>query len=67
MISACGDNNQIIETHAFTVDTDAPGYNESRFLGIARAQADIRLIAFKGGGVMADKLGFLVHRRRKSD
>lgn len=57
-ISAYGDNNQIIETHAFTVDTDALGYNEGQFLGIARAQADIRSIAFKGVGVVADNLSF---------
>ncbi len=57
-ISAYGDNNQIIETHAFTVDTDALGYNEGRFLGITRAQADIRSIAFKGVGVVADNLSF---------
>ena len=57
-ISAYGDNNQIIETHAFTVDTDAAGYDEGLFLGIARAQADIRSIAFKGVGVVADDLSF---------
>lgn len=57
-ISAYGDNNQIIETHAFSVDTDALGYNEGQFLGITRAQADIRSIAFKGVGVVADNLSF---------
>jgi hypothetical protein len=57
-VSAYGDSNQIIETHAFTVDTDAMGYNEGQFLGIARAQADIRSIAFKGVGVVADNLVF---------
>lgn len=57
-VSAYGDNNQIIETHTFTVDTDALGYNEGQFLGIARGQADIRSISFKGVGVVADNLSF---------
>ncbi len=57
-VSAYGDNNQIIETHSFTVDSDALGYNEGQFLGISRAQADIRSISFKGVGVVADNLSF---------
>ncbi len=57
-VSAYGDNNQIIETHSFSVDTDGLGYNEGRFLGISRAQADIRSISFKGVGVVADDFAF---------
>jgi PEP-CTERM motif len=57
-ISAYGDNNQIIETHSFVIDTDALGYNEGIFLGISRAQADIRSISFKGVGVVADNVSF---------
>lgn len=57
-VSAYGDNNQIIETHAYVVNTDALGYNEGQFLGIGRAQADIRSIAFKGVGVVAHNLSF---------
>jgi hypothetical protein len=57
-VSAYGANNQIIETHSFTVATDPLGYNEGQFLGIARAQADIRSISFKGVGVVADNLTF---------
>ncbi|MBP6900073.1 MAG: PEP-CTERM sorting domain-containing protein [Burkholderiaceae bacterium] len=55
-VSVYGENNQIIETHAYTVDTDAYGYNEGQFLGITRAQADIRSISFKGVGVVVDNL-----------
>jgi MYXO-CTERM domain-containing protein len=55
-VSAYGDNNQIIETYTFVVDTAADGYNEGQFLGISRAQADIRAIAFKGNGVVLDNL-----------
>ena len=57
-VSAYGANNQIIETHSVTVATDPLGYNEGQFLGIARAQADIRSISFKGVGVVADNLSF---------
>ena len=40
------------------VDTAADGYNEGLFLGIVRAQADIRSISFKGNGVVVDNLAF---------
>lgn len=58
VISAYGDNNQIIETHSFTVDKTADDYNASQFLGISRSSADIRSIAFKGVGVVADDFSF---------
>lgn len=55
-VSAYGDNNQIIETHSFTVAASATDYNAGQFLGITRGQADIRSISFKGLGVVADNL-----------
>ena len=55
-VSAYGNNNQIIETHSFTVAADALAYNAGQFLGITRSQADIRSISFKGLGVVADNL-----------
>ena len=55
-VSAYGDNNQIIETHSFTVSATANDYNAGQFLGITRAQADIRSVSFKGLGVVADNL-----------
>ena len=55
-VSAYGDNGQIIETHSFTVGATANDYNAGQFLGITRAQADIRSISFKGVGVVADNL-----------
>ncbi len=55
-VSAYGSNNQIIETYAYTVDTGDASYNEGHFLGITRAQADIRSISFKGVGVVVDDL-----------
>lgn len=55
-VSAYGANNQIIETHSFTVGALSTDYNAGQFLGITRAQADIRSISFKGVGVVADNL-----------
>ncbi len=57
-VSAYGDNNQIIETHSFIVDKTVDDYNAGQFLGISRASADIRSIAFKGVGVVADDFSF---------
>lgn len=54
VVSAYGDNNQIIETHTVMVDTDAMSLNEGLFVGIVRPTADIRSIAFKGNYVVAD-------------
>lgn len=56
VISVYGDNNQIIETHTVTVATDINGYDEGVFLGITRANADIRSISFKGLGVVVDNV-----------
>ena len=58
VVSAYGDNNQIIETHTMTVDTAWDSYNEGSFLGITRAQADIRSISFKGVGVVVDNFTY---------
>jgi PEP-CTERM motif len=58
VISAYGDNNQIIETHTVTVDTATDSLNEGLFLGIVRDQADIRSISFKGNAVVVDNLSF---------
>lgn len=55
-VSAYGDNNQIIETHSLQVSAGASDYNAGSFVGISRAQADIRSISFKGLGVVADDL-----------
>ncbi|MES2714112.1 MAG: PEP-CTERM sorting domain-containing protein [Pseudomonadota bacterium] len=57
-MSAYGANHQIIETHSFTVAQTADAYNAGQFLGISRAQADIRAISFKGVGVVADDFAF---------
>ncbi len=55
-VSAYGDNNQIIETHSVIVDAMAEDYNAGQWLGIWRAEGDIRSISFKGVGVVADNL-----------
>lgn len=56
VVSAYGDNNQIIESYTVTIDTDEYGYNEGIFLGITRASADIRSLSFKGNAVVVDDL-----------
>lgn len=58
VVSAYGDNNQIIETHTMAVDSAWDSYNEGTFLGITRAQADIRSISFKGVGVVVDNFTY---------
>lgn len=58
VVSAYGDNNQIIETHTMTVDSAWDSYNEGWFLGISRGQADIRSISFKGVGVVMDNFTY---------
>jgi len=58
VISAYGQNNQIIETYTVMVDTAASSLNAGLFLGIVRPQADIRSISFKGNGVVVDNLSF---------
>jgi hypothetical protein len=54
VVSAYGQNNQIIETYTVTVDTAPDSLNEGLFVGIARPTADIRSISFKGYGVVLD-------------
>ena len=58
VVSAYGDNNQIIETYTVSVDTAEDSYNEGTFLGITRDTADIRSISFKGNAVVLDDLSF---------
>lgn len=56
VVSAYGDNNQIIETYTLSITTDEFSYNEGQFVGITRDVADIRSISFKGTGVVLDNL-----------
>jgi hypothetical protein len=56
VVSAYGDNNQIIETYTLAVSTGEASENEGLFLGITRDVADIRSISFKGNGVVLDNL-----------
>lgn len=60
VVSAYGDNNQIIETWTLSIDTDEYGYNEGMFVGITRDSADIRSLSFKGNYVVADNLAVAV-------
>ena len=58
VVSAYGDNNQIIETHTVSIDTAFDSYDQGRFLGIARPSADIRWLSFKGVGVVVDNFSY---------
>ncbi|MGQ9862079.1 MAG: PEP-CTERM sorting domain-containing protein [Thiobacillaceae bacterium] len=58
VVSAYGDNNQIIETHTLMIDTDEASLNDGLFIGIVRPTADIRSIAFKGNYVVVDDFTF---------
>jgi len=58
VVSAYGDNNQIIETHTLSIDTAFDSYNEGLFVGISRASTDIRSLSFKGVGVVVDDFAY---------
>jgi hypothetical protein len=58
VVSAYGDNNQIIESHTVTVDTDPMSVNDGMFIGIVRPTPDIRSISFKGNYVVVDDFTF---------
>jgi hypothetical protein len=58
VVSAYGDNNQIIETYTVMINTDVDSYNEGLFLGITRDTADIRSLSFKGNAVVLDNFTF---------
>lgn len=57
-VTAYGPGGQVLETHTIAVSTALDSYNEGLFIGIARTQADIRALSFKGVGVVADDLSF---------
>jgi PEP-CTERM motif len=58
VVTAYGDNNQIIETHTLNIDTAFDSYNEGLFVGITRSSADIRSLSFKGVGVVVDDFAY---------
>lgn len=58
VVSAYGNNNQIIETHSITVNTAFDSYNDGVFLGISRPGTDIRSLSFKGVGIVLDNFSF---------
>ena len=58
VVSAYGDNNQIIETHTLTIDTAFDSYDQGQFVGITRSGADIRSLSFKGVGVVVDNFSY---------
>ncbi|MBA4143109.1 MAG: PEP-CTERM sorting domain-containing protein [Nitrosospira sp.] len=58
LISAFGEDHQIIESHLIDVDTAEDSLNAGTFFGITRPTADIRSISFTGTGLVADNITF---------
>lgn len=58
VVSAYGENNQIIESHTLRVNTAEDSLNDGLFVGIVRPTADVRSIAFKGNYVVVDNFTF---------
>lgn len=56
VVSAYGDNNQIIETYNVPVVTMMDSLNAGSFVGITRDSADIRSISFKGYAIVLDNV-----------
>jgi hypothetical protein len=55
-VTAYGLGGEVLETHTVPVSGAFDSYNEGLFLGITRAQADIRALSFKGTSVVLDDL-----------
>lgn len=58
VVSAYGQNNQIIETHTVMIDSADDSLNAGTFVGIVRPTADIRSVSFKGFGVVVDDFAY---------
>lgn len=58
IISAFGNDHQIIESHIVDVDTPEDSLNEGTFFGITHPTAEIRAISFTGMGLVADNVTF---------
>jgi hypothetical protein len=55
-VTAYGIGGHVLETHTVPVMTAFDSWNEGLFLGITRAQGDIRALSFKGTSVVLDDL-----------
>ncbi|MEY4562489.1 MAG: hypothetical protein RLZZ618_1766 [Pseudomonadota bacterium] len=49
-----------LESHMFSIDTDANGYNQGQFLGIQRGSADIAGFGISDGSFVLDNLTYTV-------
>jgi len=56
VVTAYGIAGNVLETYTVPASTAFDSYNEGLFIGITRAQADIRALSFKGTGVVLDDL-----------
>lgn len=55
-VTAYGNAGNVLETYTVPVSTAFDSWNEGLFIGITRAQGDIRAMSFKGTGVVLDDL-----------
>jgi hypothetical protein len=55
-VTAYGVAGDVLETHTVPVSTAFDSFNEGLFMGISRAQGDIRALSFKGTSVVLDDL-----------
>jgi hypothetical protein len=53
-VAAYGLGGEVLETHTVAVSTAFDSYNEGLFVGITRAQADIRALSFKSTSMVLD-------------
>jgi MYXO-CTERM domain-containing protein len=57
-LSAYGQNGALLESFSYSISTAYDSYNEGKFLGFVRAQADIYGFSVAGSNVSLDELSF---------
>ena len=58
LLTAYGQNGAVLESFSYSIQTSFDSYNEGKFLGFVRAQADIYGFSVTGSNVSLDELSF---------
>ncbi|MCZ8075079.1 MAG: PEP-CTERM sorting domain-containing protein [Paucibacter sp.] len=58
LLTAYGQNGAVLESFSYSIQTAFDSYNEGKFLGFVRAQADIYGFSVAGSNVSLDELSF---------
>lgn len=58
LLTAYGQNGAVLESFSYSIQTTFDSYNEGKFLGFVRAQADIYGFSVTGSNVSLDELSF---------